>query len=458
MKKFTKQDWLVLATVLAFLIYKLATLTYRFGDGNAYFYMANSLWHGIWPYRDFFTADPPLLVLFLSLFRPIFSSHWLWYQIPAFLLEAANGFSIYLIFRNKLKSAVLGPILYLFSFSILGTSEFTTGIQLTVFFSLLGWFAFEKDHPIRSGVFFALAAMTKLYALPVFAGVWLYSCIARKMLLKITLGFIATVVVVILPFLILSPSGLFHSIVWHQLHRPAGNDPAAVWSYFLSHEWALLLLAFGGLFLRKSRQYLAPFIFGSIFLIIFKDLYYVYIAYLISYLVFFAIIFLDRIYEERDLRPLLIIAGLLAAWSIIGGVYNYENTVQVHGRFTNAAEIGEFLRTQNVHTQIYGSHEVAPLLALISGKKIFGNFIDTNTQVFAARTLDVEKVSLDAARSGVYLAARITDLPEQGIRETGFEGYFSREVFDKYCSKLKFFPSTGNEADNYIGIYDCRID
>jgi hypothetical protein len=122
----------------------------------------------------------------------------------------------------------------------------------------------------------------------------------------------------------------------------------------------------------------------------------------------------------------------------------------------NAEEIGNYLKTQNGHQQIYGSHELAPILALFSGKKVFGNYIDTNTQVFAAHTLDLNHISEQAANAGVYLVARITDLPDYGIKDQGFEGYFSKDIFAKSCSRLKFFPSSSQESDNYIGIYDCH--
>ena len=61
----------VFLTISFFLIFKFSNLTLRFGDTNAYLYMADSLWKGIMPYRDYFLADPPFLVIVLAVMQPI---------------------------------------------------------------------------------------------------------------------------------------------------------------------------------------------------------------------------------------------------------------------------------------------------------------------------------------------------------------------------------------------------
>jgi hypothetical protein len=140
-ENFSAGDGAALVGLVAFLIYKLINLSFRFGDGDAYWYMANSIWNGILPYRDFFIADPPVFLLFLAELKLVFSAHWILYQALPIFLEAVNAGILYLLLRDKLKLAWLAVPLYLFSFTVLGTSFFTTGDQLTILFCLLAWFA-----------------------------------------------------------------------------------------------------------------------------------------------------------------------------------------------------------------------------------------------------------------------------------------------------------------------------
>lgn len=138
-KLFTKPNIIAIGTILVFLIFKLTRLYYRFGDGDVYLYMINQISHGIFPYKDFFIADPPGLLIFLSGIKLFLGQNWLMYQAIPVLLEAINSWLIYSILKKQqITLAWLAPILYLFSFTVLSTSDFLTGVQLTIFFYLTG--------------------------------------------------------------------------------------------------------------------------------------------------------------------------------------------------------------------------------------------------------------------------------------------------------------------------------
>ena len=453
---FNLANCLVGGSIVLFLIYKLANLTFRFGDGDAYFYMVQNLIHGVLPYKDFFIADPPVFILFLALLKPIFLSHWLWYQAVPIGLEIINAGILYGWLKPKFRLAAVAVPIYLFSFTVLGTSDFSTGVQLTILLSLLGWMLWEKNYPKLSGLAWSLSILTKLYALPAFTGFLIYLIWKKHKVVAVLAAVAVTGVVVLLPFFIASPQGFIQSIILHQFHRPPGNGSLNVWVYFLKHEWAIIVLGLLGAILKSNRRYLPAFLLTALFFILFRDLYYLYLAYLFVYLILFTVSLFDYLWQDTELRPLALIASLVLGWSILGGWLSYRSSVLIHGRFLNVMEISEYLKTQNFHQAIYGSHEVAPLLALLSDKKLFNNIVDTNSQVFAAHTLDLEQTSKAAVAEGVYLIARITDLPEYNIRDVGYEGYFSPEVFAQNCHKLKFFASSSNEQDNYIGVYDCH--
>src|SRR3989344_8549406 len=106
----------VIGTLGLFLYIKLGNLSLRFGDGNAYIYMAKAINDGLIPYKDFFLADPPVFPYFLSLIRLFVGDHLIIFQIIPLLLEIASALLIYLYLRNKgLNWAPVAPLIYLFS-------------------------------------------------------------------------------------------------------------------------------------------------------------------------------------------------------------------------------------------------------------------------------------------------------------------------------------------------------
>jgi len=99
---------------------------------------------------------------------------------------------------------------------------------------------------------------------------------------------------------------------------------------------------------------------------------------------------------------------------------------------------------------------VTPLVALMSDKQIFNNIIDTNTQNFAAGTHNLNLISENAVKNGIYLVARVANYPEQNIHDTGFEGYFNKEVFDNSCKLYKAFDrNVPDDPLNQVAIYKC---
>ena len=69
---------------------------------------------------------------------------------------------------------------------------------------------------------------------------------------------------------------------------------------------------------------------------------------------------------------------LLYVFISIYPIVTYINTYAPQGVFENPAEIANALKTAPDNFPVYGVQEVAPLVALMSGRTIFEN-IDTNT-------------------------------------------------------------------------------
>lgn len=260
----------------------------------------------------------------------------------------------------------------------------------------------------------------------------------------------------LLPFFALAPKNFFDYIIKHNLNRPVGNNKATVFGFFLSYEWFLVLLSVAGSFLKSTRKYVLPAGFLVIFFLIFRDLYLLYLDYLMFWFVLLSIILLSKFWgETNETRSLVVVALLVFLVTTAMSAKSYFNDFTYRNRFENAQEVADYFKTQNNDLKLYGTHEATPLVALLAGRELFGGYIDTNTQIFGSHTYDLQKISSGALAEGVYLLARISYYPDLGIQPQGFEGYFSREIFNKNCVKEKFFDDTGREISNYIGIYKC---
>lgn len=450
---------IVFLSIFAFLAFKLVFLTLFFGDSNTYFYMAKVVLAGQIPYRDFFLADPPLLVLILAFFRIFFGNNLLFYQSLPIFFEGITAFILFLILeKEKSRLAFLAPLIYLFSFTPLATCDYLTGAQLVILFSLLGIFLWKKEMPLFSGIFWSLACLVKLYAAPALLGFLIFILLEKnkKNSVKFILGIVVTSILIMGPFLI----GNFYKIIDYTVilnfNKPAGLDKINIFIFFILREWFLLILAAAGIIISRKKEFFYPLIFSLVFFLLFKDIYYAYFDSFFAYIVIFAVLFLDYLLQKKKELFFSVLAVYLLFLFISLGYY--QQTSFNEDRFTNANEISDYVKTLPEKYDIYGSYEVAPEIALLSQRKLFNNYIDTNAQVFAIGALNLEKVSEEAAKSGVILIAKITDLQEYNIKDFGYQQYFSKSVFQKDCQRIKDFPSTSNEWDNHIVLYKCEID
>ncbi len=456
-----KFEWLfAIFTVLFFIAIKLPALTFRFSDGNAYIYMAQMILGGNLPYRDFFLADPPALVLILTLLKFIFGTKIILFQAVPIILEATTAVLLFLILKKRNNTlAFLAPFFYLFSFTILATSDFLTGVQFVNFFAVWAIFLWEKNCPLASGIIWSLAFLSKLYALPALAAFVIFAAWRsdRDKLTKLALGTLITTAAIMGPFLIMSFGKILDYLVLHQFNRPAGLDRKTVFGFLIKKEWLLLFLGGVGITVSKNKKAALLFVALATFLLIFKDIYYNYFGVLMPYLIILSMEIIESGYIKIKESPgVATVAILMLSLFYVNTFADYYRNFFNKSQFLNLTEIAVYIKTLPPDTPLYGSHEFVPLVALESDRKIFNNYIDTNTQVFSTGTIDLEAVSHGAVSKGVFMLAKITDLPQLGIKDQGFQGYFSNTVFKKFCRREKTFVSTSGETDNLIAIYYCR--
>jgi hypothetical protein len=457
--KITKDFWVVSASVAVFAIWKLSTLHFRFGDENVYFYMSHAVSHGLLPYKNFFLADPPFFVFFMAGFKTLIGSHLILFKTIPIIFDTASAVLIYLILKKiGNKFAALGPALYLFSFTVLSTSDYVTGAEVMIFFILLGVYLDFLCKPFWSGISWSLACLCKLYAAPALIGFAAFKLFKKEFtdLKKIILVGILAGLIVLLPFFIIASHQTFYDLIIHQFRRPAGLDKWNVWELFLSFEWPLLIGGLVGAWLTRHKTFVWQLILSAIFLLLYQDLYYLYLHLLIPYLV---ILFCESVdffdYKDKDLTvPWIVI--ILYACIAMYPIFSYVNIYAPQGIFDNPQEIATALEQTPDNFPIYGVEEVTPLVALMADRPIFENIIDTNTQNFAAGTHNRDEISREAVKNGIYLVARVADYPDQNIMDTGFENYFNSDIFKTSCTTYRKFPRPSpDDPLNDIAIYRC---
>ncbi|MFA6000203.1 MAG: glycosyltransferase family 39 protein [Candidatus Paceibacterota bacterium] len=452
-----KSWYIALGTVLFFILAKLSTLSFRFGDENVYFYMSQAILDGLLPHRDFFLADPPVFVYIMAFFKMLFGSHLILFKTLPIIFDSISAVLIFLLLKDKNRLAFLAPVFYLASFTVISTSDYVTGAEIMIPFILLALLFDQKGRPLWSGVMWALACLCKLYAGPALLGFLLYKVIKKEWgnLKEIILGGLLTTFIIMLPFFLLAPQQTFYNLFTHQFNRPVGINKWNIFAVFLKFEWLFVLGGIIAIFKIKNRIWILPFVFSALFFLLYRDLYYLYLHILMPFIIILFVELSEKIYEKQKELFYFVVALIVIIFFYSASAYN--DTYQGEGIFRNPGEVAEALRNTPEDLPVYGLQEVTPLVALMSGKKIFQNIIDTNTQNFASGTHNKIKISEEAVKEGIYLVTRVGYYPAQGVVDTGFENYFDRGTFDKYCTPYMAFDHPSfNDPLNQIKIYKCK--
>ncbi len=456
--------FVILFTLGLFYWIKSLGFSYRFGDSNAYFYMANQFLHGLLPYRDYLLADPPLLVILLSGLKALFGSNILLFQAVPIVLESATAILIYLEVKKKLpRLAKVFPAMYLFTFLILATSDYVTGLHFVIFFIALAYYLRKK--PYLSGLFWALATLIKLYVIPGFLGWLIYLSLSKhtQQLKQTISSYILTGVIVMLPFLIIAPESVINQIIIHQFNRPEGISKTNIFTFFIIHDFILLVLTTLSFFMIKKYKTFLPLICWLVFYLIFNDLYYLYLGVLAFWIVlslaelfnYLATTATPWVVANKQQLSTIIIFSIFLSQLI--GIKIYHQAIQPQNVFSQIDEVSHYIQ-QLPDKPLYGSHEFVPLIALKTNHALFQDQADTNTQLFGSGALNKKELSTQAAEQGVYLLTRVANVAQNANLDQGYEGYFDQDIFEKYCQRLTIIDGSGFELFSDVAIYECTQD
>ncbi|MDP6944614.1 MAG: glycosyltransferase family 39 protein, partial [Myxococcota bacterium] len=136
-------------------------------DENIYFYMAEALSRGQWPYLDYFFAHPPLHVLVPGGVMAITGFGFTLAKSFSVVAGAVTGFAVWSIGREHLGRlaglTALGA--FLFAAETLKATTNMTGINLTTMWLMLGVWQSLRGRGLTAGVLFGLAACTGFYSM-----------------------------------------------------------------------------------------------------------------------------------------------------------------------------------------------------------------------------------------------------------------------------------------------------
>jgi hypothetical protein len=149
-------------------------------DENIYYYLARDLSFTHIPYRDFFYANPPLLLFLLKMGGVLSGWSVLGLRAVPVLTTVLSGFLLYRTLVPRLGIWAVLPLWILwFPYLALRASTHATGVNVVLLFLFLAYAEAWRGRPIGAGLALGLGLWTKTYAIVAAPGlvvlVWLIS-------------------------------------------------------------------------------------------------------------------------------------------------------------------------------------------------------------------------------------------------------------------------------------------
>ncbi|MBU1204272.1 MAG: glycosyltransferase family 39 protein [Nanoarchaeota archaeon] len=443
---------------LVFLLVKIAALRFKFSDGYTYMYMGKLILEGLVPYKDFFFASPPLQAYIMALGLLVVGSKVILLKFIPILFTLGSGFFVYDFVRRKFGVAqgLVSSILYLFSFLVLLTTDYSTGVHISAFFVLGMVYFIELGKPVVSGIFGSLAMLTRLYSPFAIAGVGLYVLIwKRKWFWKFILSCGGLFLIVSLFFEIISGNYVLNVFLFRMgLVKGIGLNKWNVFKFFFKGDFVLVLGSIGWLLFGKGKRKLLVPGLVSLFLIMFyavySDVYYLYFGLIVGCLAMFATRFIFLFRKLRCFKwGVVVFLILLTCWNV--GFYFKNHVSSANIDFID--ELVELVEENSLESDtIYGSFDIVPLVGLLSGRRLAGNIADTNPKNLMTGMVEVEDI-VEKIRGVKFIITKIS-LDSRG-NTLGFGLSIPADFLKKECEVVKVYLVKKDYSDNAVVLWDC---
>lgn len=448
----------ILIPITVFLFLKISNLGIRLSDTNIYFYTAHQLLQGKMLYKDIFFTNFPLLPYASMIYYFLVNKSLLWYYFTPAVEASIISFFIYHIAFHYSKDRLISltsTLLYLFSFIILATTDHQTGVFLASLFSIISYyFLFEKKRFVVSGIFIALTLLTKAYFLPIFLALLVTYLIKNpKKTVPFLLGAAVTAVIILLPSLLFAQSEFIRDVFIYSLTRSQGIDKGNIVWFFIKHELPLfMLLLLNIVFIRKQLFFGLLSIFSIIFVLLYQDIYYLYLNFAVPFLALSFAFTYTRIQKELHLQrmviPSLIFLIIIINLSIyLASFRNMQKVPQIQ-------EIVTQIKQENP-TVLYGVNSLTPALAYLAGIPLLNNIVDTNENIFRKGFLKKDVLTREAIKQHGMIVTQGVSYPSFNIRQDIVGGMFNAEEMQKSCTLRESYPVKTEGLENRVNLFSC---
>lgn len=441
-----------------FLLIKLPNVGIRLSDSNIYFYSAYQLFLGKMLYKDIFFTNFPLFPYISVLYFLILGKNLALYYITPLIEVLLVSIVIAKIIYTETKNTFLTIVSicsYLFSFIILTTTDHQTGVFIASLFAIVSYYSYTKNRFFFSGFFIGLTLMTKAYFLPVFLALVLTMIVKRQ---KKTVGFLISFLITIL--LVLSPSFLYArgelitDIINYSLVRTQGISKENILWFFVQHDLLLTSCFVYSLATIKKRPFFGFLsLFGILFILFYKDIYYLYLNFFVPFLVLTIPSLLMGIQKK-----FLVQKFVLPTIIFIACIYNialYTTTYRTLQKIDNMDDLVKKITSEHPDF-LYGINAITPAFAYLSNTPLLKNIVDTNDNIYRKGFLHANRLTSEALKKKTIFIALGASYPQQNIAVD-----IVSEVIDKkqlqrmHCRLLTSYPVVTEGLENRLNIISC---
>jgi len=412
---------------------RFITISYTYSDENVYIYMADLILQGKMPYRDFFLAHPPFFVYSIAFFQLLFNDFFLGARMMCLFYSALSSVLVYLIVKNITKSglsSLISCLLFQFSNSYFTILDKVLGFEMGIFFVLLSLYLYLREKPLLSGVFLGIAIMSRLFSVLLLAVYFLnflmnsISFAKNKLKIKFETKnisvFYSCVAVLVFAVVLFSFFSDFISQVFlfhiSKTSWPFSDRLYSFWLFVRMH-WHIFFTALPCFYLASNKKIrlavlcLSAFVAG---ILVQNIVFQMYFTFILPFIAICSAVFFNSLKKQRIFQIALIVLFL-------SGIIPQKEVFYMTYEHQSIPYLVDFIKKNSLESDtINGYSTIAPIISLISGRKITADYVDTTNKRFEAGSAGVQDfINILESNNAKYILC-LKDAGICGLNEFNF--------------------------------------